>query len=161
MALPGVSVAWLQGKTRPEVRGNSNRFSGEIFLKSHEIELNVITSLELGVILLQGIRAALFGGLSGSENVPIEVVSYVLSQPVVIEQSPPVWIKLKDVVEAVKKDPRAVGAFVGMLAGYEHPPMMLITVPAGILLVGSAPALTKAIERGLVKVIDAFFEKHQ
>jgi hypothetical protein len=156
--VPGVSVAWIEGSTRESVRYDSDGQLRWDDYRYEAIDLDPIPSIGFELKLRDTIRYSLFGAPSGAVQIDDRFVDFVLREPVVIERSPPVLIKLRDLIDGLRKDPRAVGAFIGMLAGYEHPPFLLITVPAGIFLVGSAPAITRAIERGVVKIIDEFFD---
>jgi hypothetical protein len=82
-----------------------------------------------------------------------EAVDYVLAANIVIEQSPPDWALLKDLI---KKSPGvAIGTYIGMQAAGQYPQLMYITVPAGIMVVSSAIGISKALAKGLNKKVEA------
>jgi hypothetical protein len=166
--VPGVVVAWIKGETREQALLGSTAFAPDgprddeaVFSTFEDIQLSGIASDFFEHKLRETIRYVLYGRASGVARVDSRFIDFVLDQPIVIEQSPPIWIKLKEVVDNFRKDPKAVGAFVGILAGYQYPPFLLITVPAGIFLVGSAPAITDAVQRGCVRLINNFFKERK
>jgi hypothetical protein len=76
-----------------------------------------------------------------------------LAANIVIEQSPPDWALLKDLI---KKSPGvAIGTYIGMQAAGQYPQLMYITVPAGIMVVSSAIGISKALAKGLNKKVEA------
>ncbi|WP_349371761.1 hypothetical protein [Salinarimonas sp.] len=77
------------------------------------------------------------------------VFEEVLRENLVIERSPPSWLP---VGEIIKWGPVTGGGFVlGMLGSFE--PILLVTVPTGIVLIGSAVAIAKAFDRGISRMI--------
>jgi hypothetical protein len=83
-------------------------------------------------------------------------VDYALNIPVVIEQSPPMSLPLTTLVS--KAPGIAIGTFIGYQIGAEHPALMLLTVPGGILAVSSAIGIAKTLERGLHSKVEAMFK---
>jgi hypothetical protein len=73
--------------------------------------------------------------------------TYVTNSRVVpFERSP---ISMESIVQIVKASGGAgIGATVGLLAG-GGTPLMLVTVPAGIILCGAATGIASALEEGL------------
>lgn len=77
-------------------------------------------------------------------------VHQILNEPIVIEQSPPIIEPFSGLL--AKATPIAGGLYVGIhMASGDL--VMMITVPLGILLVGTAVAVTKAIEAGLMRAV--------
>jgi hypothetical protein len=73
---------------------------------------------------------------------------------IVIEQSPPELASLAGLLK--QGGGVAVGAFVGLHAA--SGPMLLVTVPAGIIIVGAAAGLGSALEAGLRDLLLKFMQ---
>jgi hypothetical protein len=88
----------------------------------------------------------------GYEGIDIDLIKSVLTEAVIVaEQSPP---SLKSLFDFLKDASGvSIGAWVGIAAavGVGNPMLMFITVPAGMLIVGTAKGIATAIERGLVE----------
>jgi hypothetical protein len=82
----------------------------------------------------------------------------VLDLEIVIEQSPPSLETLKSII---KKSPGvAIGTYIGFTAvGESHPALLFAAVPMGIVVVGSAIGISRALERGLNHAIEASFKR--
>lgn len=79
-----------------------------------------------------------------------DAIEQVLQAAIVIEHSPPTTEMLSALLS--KATPLAGGLFLGIQLA-EGNTIMLVTVPLGILLVGTAVAVTKAIEVGLMRAV--------
>jgi hypothetical protein len=80
------------------------------------------------------------------------IVETLMGASMAIEESPIKGASLKDLAAWAKKNPVGLGAVVGFLAvGFS--PLLLITVPAGMILVGAAASVADAIQKGLPQVI--------
>ena len=81
-----------------------------------------------------------------------------MSNPaIVLEQSPPT---LKDLLELLKDSPGiAIGAYAGLQAGGIYPPLLLLTVPTGMILGGAAFGIAMALRQGLAKRLEDYFDK--
>lgn len=77
------------------------------------------------------------------------IIRSIIEVPIVIENSPPEWILLKNVIQKGRSIP--VGIFLGYFG--IHEPLLFVTIPTGIVVMGAAFALNKAIEAGLPKFI--------
>jgi hypothetical protein len=85
------------------------------------------------------------------------LVDFAMSANIVIERSPPSWITLETVL---KGSPRViVGTFLGATVAAPYYPLMLITVPAGIIVVGAAIGVSKGLEAGLNQAIKRNIKK--
>ncbi len=70
----------------------------------------------------------------------------VFGKHVIFEQSP---ISLESVGNLVRNASGiGIGAYIGLIVG-ENSPMLLVTVPAGMLICGSAAGVARALEEGL------------
>jgi hypothetical protein len=79
------------------------------------------------------------------------VVDYVLEQQIIVERSPAEGIPLIELFKGASI--ATIGTYVGMQAIDGHL-LLFLTVPAGIIVVGSAAAVAKAIEKGLNKAVE-------
>jgi hypothetical protein len=78
-------------------------------------------------------------------------LTFALDQNIVIEQSPPTTVKLK---ELAKKSPGIlIGSYVGMEAAGDAHALLFMTVPLGIVIVGSAIGISEGIPQGLNQLI--------
>lgn len=68
---------------------------------------------------------------------------------IVIEQSPPNWEALGDVLG--KATSISIGAFVGFAVTGGTGPLLLVTVPTGIILCGAAAGIGRGLEVGLAQ----------
>lgn len=82
-----------------------------------------------------------------SENWSQFLITAVFSEQIVIEQSPPTLASLASLF--TKASGVAVGAYVGFEASVDHPLLLLITVPMGMMICGPAAAIATALEAGL------------
>jgi hypothetical protein len=77
------------------------------------------------------------------------IINYILEQSIIIEQSPPLGVPFEQLLKG------ASVTSIGTLLGYYgmNEPLLFLTIPAGILVVGSAVAISKAMEKGLSHTI--------
>lgn len=87
------------------------------------------------------------------------IVDYLLDQTIVLEESPPKAVPLKSLIGAGSI--MSIGAAVGYaLAPGTYPLLLLITVPAGIIVIGSAAGVATAMQHGLHEVVrQKFFDR--
>lgn len=79
------------------------------------------------------------------------VFSHILQESIILERSPPVSEKLSNLIHGASSV--SLGWVVGTNLTHD-PYMMLITIPAGIILMGSAIGISRGLERGLSKRIE-------
>ena len=85
----------------------------------------------------------------------------VMDAPVVIEQSPPISLPFKDLLNKSNSE-ILLGTYVGMAAGGQHDTvLLLLTVPGGILVVSSAAGIARALQKGFMRTINKLFTKNQ
>jgi hypothetical protein len=88
----------------------------------------------------------LFQGDLGEANA--RLLSRLLNrEEIVIEHSPPTLTSLAAFLKNASGV--AIGAFIGISAGIGSPMLMFITVPFGMLIVGTASGIGNALEQGL------------
>jgi hypothetical protein len=86
-----------------------------------------------------------------------QIVDYILSQPVVIERSPPFTITLKGLLTTTNL-PVWIGTYMGWSVAPEHSVLLFITIPGGIIIVSSAAGLANALSAGLSKSVKRLFK---
>lgn len=86
-----------------------------------------------------------------------DIIEYILNAGIVVEESPPALQTLKSILS--KSPGIAIGTYVGMELAGSNPELMVLTVPFGIIIVGSAIGVSKGLERGLNKKIESFLTK--
>jgi hypothetical protein len=87
-----------------------------------------------------------------------DIVDFILHQGIVIERSPPILVTLKGVLTN-SNSPLWIGTFVGSAAAWDHPTLLLITVPSGIIAVSSAQGIATALQGGLNRAIKRLFDR--
>jgi hypothetical protein len=85
------------------------------------------------------------------------IVDFIKSAGVVIEQSPPEAIPFASLLR--KASSVTIGTMMGAAVALDNPPLMFITIPAGIIVVGSAMGVSKGLERGLAKKIERLMKR--
>lgn len=71
------------------------------------------------------------------------LITRIIEEPIIIERSPPQAISIRDLL-SLSASPTALGTYVGINVASGHY-LLLLTVPAGILVVGAAIEITKAL----------------
>lgn len=89
-----------------------------------------------------------------------EIVEYVYEQEIVLEQSPPQGVRFKEILKKTNGK-LYVGTFLGIGASYGNPALMFITIPLGIIVVGSALDVSDAMGAGLHKLIKQMFDQRR
>jgi hypothetical protein len=93
---------------------------------------------------------------SGIPSGAMPIVKQLLAEKVVIETSPPIAETLAHFLH------NATSISLGVLLGTgltHDPTVMMITIPAGMILMGAAMGITKGLERGLAKRVEAAITK--
>jgi hypothetical protein len=82
------------------------------------------------------------------EEINPDVVDNVIWMDVILENSPPEAIPLSAILKS-RATTLTIGTFTALAARYTHDPMLFITIPTGILVVGAAVALADGMKEGL------------
>jgi len=83
---------------------------------------------------------------------PRDFIDGVLLERVVIERSPVSTISLHGILS--QSPYIAVGTYVGMTVAADHPYLMLVTVPGGIVVIGAAIGVSRGLMNGLAQGIE-------
>jgi hypothetical protein len=86
------------------------------------------------------------------------IIEFVLGQEIVMERSPPFSISFKALLD-YKNSPMWIGTFIGSDIAWDHPVLLFLTVPGGIIVVSSALGIGAAMQAGLNKAIKRLFDK--
>jgi len=85
-----------------------------------------------------------------------QIVAFVENQTIITERSPPVAEIFGEVVK--KASSVTLGAYLGWKTSSDNPVLLWLTVPAGIIVVGSAVGIARGFEKGLNKSIQRLFK---
>jgi hypothetical protein len=176
---PSLSAVWLKGVNESflSVRGFELALTNELMLHQRGRTVSTICLLEI-VLRHPGIKSdlpslielTLFYSSRWSEllvseldesGIPLmamPIVKKLLAEKVVIETSPPIAETLAHFLRHATSI--SLGVLLGM--GVTHDPLiMVITIPAGVILMGAAMGITKGLERGLAKRVEAAIVKEE
>jgi hypothetical protein len=104
-------------------------------------------------IVLQGVETRDFEKrLHDGRVINKPIVDYLVNYPVIVEQSPPEAIPFSALLK--KSSSSVIGTMIGVAAAHENTALLFVTVPAGIIVVGSAFGVAKGLERGLAHKIE-------
>ena len=135
----GTPLAYSEGGLAPLVDGPTTD------------QIRAFVSLSLYDIFYEGEED--FGTVTNAR-----VVDWVLDQSIVIEESPPKAVPLKTLIGG--STTMTIGAMVGYgAAPSAYPLLLLITVPMGIIVVGSAAAIAVGIQHGLHELVKQKFNE--
>jgi hypothetical protein len=85
-----------------------------------------------------------------------ELVEELLNSNIVIEESPPKWEKL---IDLLNKTPEVVvGTYVGMEVARGRPWLMIFSVAGAIIVIGPAISVSRALQKGLSKRVRDYFK---
>jgi hypothetical protein len=85
---------------------------------------------------LEGREAEFDPGRIPRQNRNANIIEMIGSQPIIIEQSPAIGEAFTDVLKTATSV--RVGTYVGYRTGGDNPILMFVTVPLGIIVVGSS-----------------------
>jgi hypothetical protein len=159
-ANPGISVAFIKAEF-PDGRELLKEIVSDrpIELADEGNELLIRIFLDEAVVgAQQPFRNRDTGDNTSDIDVTIhnaDIVDFIFDADIIIERSPPHAVAFKALAKSASA--LSVGAYVGV-AGLEHP-LLFLTVPAGILVVGAAVSVSKAFERGLNLKVERVLKK--
>jgi hypothetical protein len=151
---PGVGIAWYAGETTAP-RDISNIKAFRSLRGGDEEPLNEERLRDLVDLFLLDAEEFEFDRPERSLKNPA-IVDYVLSQPIVIERSPPITVTLKGLLTATNL-PIWIETYMGWSVVPDHSVLLFITVPGGIIVVSFATGLALALSAGLSKSIKRLF----
>ena len=109
-------------------------------------------------IIVQGVESREFDQrIFGDRIFNRHIVDFVNEQGVVIEKSPPEAIPFAALLK--KASSVTIGTAMGAAVALDNPPLMFLTIPAEIIVVGSAVGVSKGLERGLAKKIERLMKR--
>jgi hypothetical protein len=153
---PGIGIAWCAGNTT-ELMSISNLkvFRTLPGVEREELNEEILRSY-LDAFLMDAEEFEFSRPERSLKNAA--VVDYVLTEPVVIERSPPVHVTLKGLITATNL-PVWIGTYMGWSVVPEHSILLFVTVPGGIIIVSSAAGLANALSAGLSTSVKRLFRK--
>ena len=85
------------------------------------------------------------------------VVEFLLRSDIVLEGSPPFPLPMVKIAKGGAAV--VIGTFLGWGFADGNYPLMFVTIPTGIIVIGSAIGISKGLENGLNKWIEGLFKK--
>ena len=143
---PGVSVCWFSA---PEL-GPKTAFGGDQILVPANDADTFDTRAFITLLLVEPLGNSEYYTFQSTED----AVDAILNLPVVIEQSPPQTVPLTQLLARATATP-TIGTLLGYSLAANHP-LMLLTVPLGIVVVGSAIGVSEGLQKGLAKRVERF-----
>lgn len=150
---PGIGVAFIKtSKPGPVNLNDIDRFTVNMLpMAGATPDLNIDQFLNAAI---QG--ADLWSAnklMTGSEIPEQPLIQLIRKLDVIIEASPPTFINFNALLKTAGPAV-AIGTFVGISAASY--PILLATVPAGIVIVGAAIAISKIFQDGLPKAVERY-----
>ena len=153
---PGIGIAWCAGDTA-ELMSVSNLKVFRTLPGPEREEFNEeIFRNYLDAFLMDAEEHEFLRPERSLKNPAI--VDYILTQPIVIERSPPFHVTLKGLITTTNL-PVWIGTYMGWSVVPEHSVLLFITVPGGIIIVSSATGLANALSSGLSTSVKRLFRK--
>lgn len=152
---PGIGVAWFAGETSSLMPISNLKIFRELPGAHQELSLNVELLRNYLDLFLVDANEFEFDRPERSLKNP-EVVEYLLSEPFVVERSPPAHLSLKGLITSTNL-PVWIGSYMGWSIVPEHSVLLFITVPGGIIVVSSATGLASALAAGLNRSVKRLF----
>jgi hypothetical protein len=156
---PGVSVAFMRG---PFTGGVTDIPGVKVWRVLSEPEVAFTARQFIGLSLLGVYEDKEFerrwsgGGRTFIAFGHGDLAEEIWRGDVVYEQSPPKTAKLSALIKG--SSAAAIGAFIGAeVAGPDYP-LLFATVPAGIIIVGSAFGISRGLETGLAEAVSRLFD---
>jgi hypothetical protein len=148
----GLAFAWFRNDGDDSFSIKSHKW-----FEGKEIGIDQI-DLALDLLLRDVDEFEITRMLSGESVRNPEIIDYVLQQSIILEHSPPVAIPFKNLLKKTNSA-LLIGAYVGYASAGDNPALMILTVPGGIIVVGSALGVADAMAYGLNKQIKRLFDR--
>jgi hypothetical protein len=87
------------------------------------------------------------------------IIDFLLEQTVVIEESPPEAVSLLNLI--AHGTHLSIGSYLGYALAGGSIPLMFITVPAGIIVLGAAAGISNGLKNGLQKTVEKYFASNR
>lgn len=153
---PGVTFAWFAGDSSGVLDISNYKAFQELQPPARDARERIRGIIDL---FIRDVDDVAFYRVPPDQSVEnTDIVEFVLDQGIVIERSPPILVTLKGVL-TTSNSPLWIGTFVGSAAAWDHPTLLLITVPGGIIAVGSAFGIASGLQGGLNKAVKRLFER--
>ena len=153
---PGIGVAWCAGDTTTLMPVSNLKVFRPLSGQEREEFNEEIFRSYLDAFLMDAEEHEFLRPERSVKNPAI--VDYVLTQPIVIERSPPFHVNLKGIITTTNL-PVWIGTYMGWSVVPDHSILLFITVPGGIIIVSSAAGLANALSSGLSTSVKRLFHK--
>lgn len=86
-----------------------------------------------------------------------QIVKFVVNSDILYENSPAEWTHLLSLVAKAGASV-TIGTFLGFGVADGNYPLMFLTIPTGIIVIGAAIGVSRGLENGLNKYVENFFK---
>lgn len=157
---PGLGFAWFRSDNAGPLNFKNDKRFEVRELRTDQIEdaLDMLLQDRKWSDLAFDLDRGGFFPREGIQNA--DIISYVYEQSIIIEQSPPVAVRFRELLKRANA-PVYIGAYMGYAAAHEMPALMFITVPLGIMVIGPAMGVSEALAVGLNKRIQQMFTRRK
>ena len=128
-----------------------NVFDGQLLLNQHGPAAQFAIPMFLES-LFRGIREPRDALIIRKSMEFAPYLDFFNSSTVVVEQSPPTGLEWQLMVKSASSV--TIGTYIGLAVAPSGSPLLLLTVPAGIIAVGTAVGISRGLENGLNKTIE-------
>ncbi len=146
---PGISVAWFKGRHAKSLGRKEAAASDEAML-GFQFDPLFQKRVFLDAALYDLAAPDLPGGVRNER-----IVNYLLDQDVVVERSPPVMETLRSLLTHGTNV--SIGSYMGYALAGGDIPLMFITVPAGVIVMGAAIGVSTGLKNGLQRTVERLF----
>lgn len=156
---PGVSTAWFSAAgcdvpSADEIKTILDDKQAKISREITPELFDIFADLSIQNVRSAGAEGAI---LKGEWNVINPVITTaVLNAQIVYESSPPQLLPVREIAKAGA--PVVIGTFLGYEVADGSYPLMFITIPVGIIVIGSAIGISRGLENGLNKFVEGLFK---
>jgi hypothetical protein len=98
---------------------------------------------------------SLYRGTVLAPALDVYLLDYIFEQEIVIERSPPEALSLASLISHGTNI--SIGSYLGYTAAGGNIPLMFLTVPAGVIVMGAAIGVSDGLRRGLQTTIEKYF----
>jgi hypothetical protein len=143
--MPGYSIVWF--------RANKNNPTDVSSLISITLEGDHLTKEDFRIVISNSIVESLAGvvGVPKSDmqirRIFADAAQEVIDGGFVIERSPPEMLSFSALI--AKVSPVAFGVYVGWITDSIDRPLLIVSIPAGIVLMGAAAGVARGLNDGL------------
>jgi hypothetical protein len=136
----------------------TSRWVSPLFAITKQLQLTYDDSTDKSVPALPTIGSDIIEQLSSVlSNFNISAITRLAEADVVVQRSPPLDIPLKGLLS--KSASTVIGTYLGYAVAGDHTSLLLASVPGGIIVVGTAIGVSRALETGFAQLVRELLTK--